>query len=38
MGSISFHFGILLILLDHLLALLLPKAAVWNSVPIRLYC
>ena len=37
-GSISFHNGILLILLGHLLALLFPESVVvWNSVPLRLY-
>jgi len=37
-GSISFHYGIILILLAHLLALLLPKSLqLWNAVPIRLY-
>lgn len=37
-GSISFHYGIVAILLMHLLALILPKGLIlWNSVPIRLY-
>jgi nitrate reductase gamma subunit len=37
-GSISLHYGIILVLLGHLLALLLPKSLVlWNAVPIRLY-
>lgn len=37
-GSISFHYGIVLVLLGHLLALLLPTGLLlWNSVPIRLY-
>ncbi len=37
-GSISFHYGVLLVLLGHLLALLLPRGLLlWNSVPIRLY-
>jgi len=37
-GSISFHYGIVLILIIHLLALLFPKGLLlWNSVPIRLY-
>lgn len=37
-GSISFHYGIILVLLGHLLALLLPRGLLlWNSVPIRLY-
>lgn len=37
-GSISFHYGILLVLAGHLLALLLPQSLrLWNAVPIRLY-
>jgi nitrate reductase gamma subunit len=37
-GSISFHWGILIVLLGHLLALLLPRSLeLWNSVPLRLY-
>lgn len=37
-GSISFHWGIVIILLGHLLALLVPKGLVlWNSAPLRLY-
>jgi len=37
-GSISFHWGIVLILLFHLLALILPRGLMlWNSLPIRLY-
>jgi nitrate reductase gamma subunit len=37
-GSISFHWGIVLILLMHLLAVLLPKGLVlWNALPVRLY-
>jgi len=37
-GSISFHNGISIILLGHLLAVLFPKSLVlWNSVPLRLY-
>lgn len=37
-GSISFHWGIVIILLGHLLALLLPKSLVlWNAAPLRLY-
>lgn len=37
-GSISFHYGIVLVLLGHLFALLLPSSLLlWNSVPIRLY-
>ncbi len=37
-GSIPFHYGIVLILLTHLLALVFPKGLLlWNAVPIRLY-
>lgn len=37
-GSIPFHWGISLILLGHLLALLFPRGLVlWNAVPLRLY-
>lgn len=37
-GSISFHWGIVIILAGHLLALLFPKGIVlWNAVPLRLY-
>ena len=37
-GSISFHYGIVIILLGHLLALIFPKGLVlWNAVPLRLY-
>ncbi len=37
-GSISFHYGIVLVLLGHLLALLIPRSVVlWNAVPLRLY-
>lgn len=37
-GSIAFHWGIILVLLGHLLALILPKGlTLWNSVPLRLY-
>jgi nitrate reductase gamma subunit len=37
-GSISFHYGIVYILLGHLLALLFPKSLLlWNAVPLRLY-
>lgn len=37
-GSISFHYGIILVLLGHLLALLLPQGLrLWNAIPIRLY-
>jgi nitrate reductase gamma subunit len=37
-GSLSFHWGIVIILLGHLLALLVPRALIlWNRVPLRLY-
>jgi len=37
-GTIPFHYGIVLILLFHLLALVFPKALVlWNAAPLRLY-
>lgn len=37
-GSLSFHYGIILVLLAHLFAMLLPQGLrLWNSVPIRLY-
>ncbi|HEX6305462.1 MAG TPA: respiratory nitrate reductase subunit gamma [Anaerolineales bacterium] len=37
-GSISFHWGIIIILAGHLLAVLFPKSLLlWNSVPLRLY-
>ena len=37
-GSIPFHWGITIILLGHLLALLVPGGLIWwNSVPARLY-
>ena len=37
-GSISFHYGLVIVLLGHLFALLLPKGQLlWNAVPIRLY-
>jgi nitrate reductase gamma subunit len=37
-GSIPFHYGIVIVLLGHLLALLLPSGLrLWNAVPIRLY-
>ncbi|MBI3950378.1 MAG: respiratory nitrate reductase subunit gamma [Acidobacteria bacterium] len=37
-GSIPFHYGIIVILLGHLVALSLPKGLTWwNSVPVRLY-
>ncbi len=37
-GSISFHWGIVLILLMHLFAVFFPRGLrLWNSVPLRLY-
>lgn len=37
-GSIPFHWGILIILLGHLVALVIPRGLLlWNAVPIRLY-
>ncbi len=37
-GSVPFHYGIVIVLLAHLLALLLPGSLrLWNAVPIRLY-
>ena len=37
-GSISFHWGITIILLGHLVALLIPRSfELWNGAPIRLY-
>jgi nitrate reductase gamma subunit len=37
-GTVSFHFGIMLILAGHLIAFLFPRQLLaWNSVPIRLY-
>jgi nitrate reductase gamma subunit len=37
-GTIPFHYGIVLILFLHLLALVFPKALLlWNAVPLRLY-
>jgi nitrate reductase gamma subunit len=37
-GSLSFHWGIVIILLGHLLALLVPRVLfLWNRVPLRLY-
>lgn len=37
-GSLSFHWGITLILAGHLLALLVPQSIVlWNAHPLRLY-
>jgi len=37
-GSISFHWGITIILAGHLLAILFPQGILlWNQVPLRLY-
>jgi nitrate reductase gamma subunit len=37
-GSIPFHWGIVIILGGHLLALIIPASfTAWNSVPVRLY-
>lgn len=37
-GSISFHYGIVLVLVGHLIALVIPKSVVlWNAAPLRLY-
>ena len=37
-GSIPFHWGIVIILLGHLVALVVPQSFVaWNRVPVRLY-
>ena len=37
-GSISFHWGIVIILAGHLLAVLFPKSLLlWNAVPLRMY-
>lgn len=37
-GSVSFHWGLSLILLGHLVALFVPRAiTLWNGAPIRLY-
>lgn len=37
-GSISFHWGITIILTGHLLAILFPQGILlWNQVPLRLY-
>jgi nitrate reductase gamma subunit len=37
-GSLSFHWGIVFILIGHLLAVFFPKGLMlWNSAPLRLY-
>jgi nitrate reductase gamma subunit len=37
-GLVSFHYGIILVLLGHLIGLLIPRQVLaWNSRPLRLY-
>ncbi len=37
-GLVSFHYGLLTVLLGHLVAFLVPRSILaWNSVPLRLY-
>jgi nitrate reductase gamma subunit len=37
-GSVAMHWGLVIVLLGHLAALLLPKGLLlWNAVPVRLY-
>jgi nitrate reductase gamma subunit len=37
-GSVPFHYGIVIVLVGHLIALVLPGGLqLWNAVPIRLY-
>ena len=37
-GSIPFHWGIIIILLGHLVALIIPSSfTAWNAAPVRLY-
>jgi nitrate reductase gamma subunit len=37
-GVVAFHYGIIMVLLGHLVGLLIPRAVLaWNSVPLRLY-
>ena len=37
-GNIAFHYGIIIVLLGHLAALVLPAGLrMWNAVPVRLY-
>jgi nitrate reductase gamma subunit len=37
-GSVAMHWGLVIVLLGHLVALLLPKGLLlWNAVPVRLY-
>lgn len=38
LGTVPFHYGILIVLVGHLIAFLFPRQLLaWNSVPIRLY-
>jgi nitrate reductase gamma subunit len=37
-GVVAFHYGIIMVLLGHLVGLLIPRyVLLWNSVPLRLY-
>ncbi len=37
-GVVAFHYGIIMVLLGHLVGLLIPRYVLfWNSVPLRLY-
>ncbi len=37
-GSFPWHYGIILVLLGHLIGILIPQSVLaWNSVPVRLY-
>ncbi|MCP4224093.1 MAG: respiratory nitrate reductase subunit gamma, partial [Actinomycetia bacterium] len=37
-GSVSFHWGLVLVLVGHLLALIVPQGfEIWNGAPLRLY-
>jgi nitrate reductase gamma subunit len=38
LGTVPFHYGVMVVLLGHLIAFLFPRQLLaWNSVPIRLY-
>jgi nitrate reductase gamma subunit len=38
MGNVPFHYGILMVMVAHLVAFLFPRQLLaWNSVPVRLY-
>jgi nitrate reductase gamma subunit len=38
LGTVPFHYGIMMVLVGHLIAFLFPRQLLaWNSVPIRLY-